>query len=582
MYQAILRHFIPQTLKTRLFAVFMLFIFIPFSLLNIRNYNRIESSLETQLGYQCSSQLGQIRSEIEELKGLVFKAAIRLSQENELKEAIRLGEASDGSTPQGEKLLLSRQINGILPVFEPYSNLFQFTIADLDSVHYSTAQADISASTEALAQDLVNRHKAYIWTHSEGANMKLTLTLLVKEGDPAAGIIRVDFDYIGWLKARVSYFPIQQHLFIMDEAEHVLSGTSPGMSPPPSDVINQLREMSPRPEYTIDNKTRNLITVASIPSMNWYLVGSVPLEVFFGDLPKVKIEYFISFLILACLFIFITFLTVSTLTRPLLLMQRKMSELVQKKLFHSRLAEDRFSGEMLGLAKTFNRMTADLERLIEQMRIEERQKEALRFQMLMSQMNPHFLLNTLNAIKWNAYQHQDQATYEMCKSLGVLLETGLNTDLELLHLKDEIHLVKAFAYIQNFRFNGRFQIAYEYDDSLQYGLIPKLSLQPLVENAIHHAFHEEQEDCRIIVRAVSLGNKLVLEVEDNGTGVSITRAETPDSRRKRGIGLYNLRERLKLLFRGEASFELIQTAGKGTLARIRMPLLISQPYEQGE
>ncbi|WJH33441.1 histidine kinase [Paenibacillus sp. CC-CFT747] len=131
-------------------------------------------------------------------------------------------------------------------------------------------------------------------------------------------------------------------------------------------------------------------------------------------------------------------------------------------------------------------MVSDLSGLLQKLKAEERQKEAVRYHMLLSQMNPHFLLNTLNVVKWNALSKGDEDTAGICVSLGTLLETSLNEETDLIHLKTERGLTEAYVSIQAFRYEQAFDIQWEYESRLEYALVPKLSLQPLVENAIFH------------------------------------------------------------------------------------------------
>ncbi|MGV2795007.1 HAMP domain-containing protein, partial [Clostridium perfringens] len=131
-------------------------------------------------------------------------------------------------------------------------------------------------------------------------------------------------------------------------------------------------------------------------------------------------------------FMLVTYAIVSSILRPLRQLQRKMTQITDQYM-HLHLQESKYKGETRELARSFNQMPDDIRKLIATLRAEERQKEALRFQILMSQMNPHFLLNTLNTLKWNARSQGDAGTYEICQNLGGLLECGLNTEVDLVH-----------------------------------------------------------------------------------------------------------------------------------------------------
>src|SRR5690606_3652454 len=144
------------------------------------------------------------------------------------------------------------------------------------------------------------------------------------------------------------------------------------------------------------------------------------------------------------LFIAITLMIASTVTRPLSHLQNKMKDVVGKSL-KIRLPQDTYRGEILDLTRTLNSMLDDMSGLIQRLKEEERQKEAVHFQMLLAQINPHFLLNTLNTMKWIAIRKKNEDIEEICVSLGKLLEMSLNSEIDMIHLKDELELVQAYV-----------------------------------------------------------------------------------------------------------------------------------------
>lgn len=224
-------------------------------------------------------------------------------------------------------------------------------------------------------------------------------------------------------------------------------------------------------------------------------------------------------------------------------------------------------------------MLDDMNVLIQQLKSEERQKEAVRFQMLLSQMNPHFLLNTLNIIKWLAIRREVPEISDISISLGKLLETSLNSEKELIFLQEEIELVEAFILIHRYKDDKSISVKYEIDEGLEYALLPKLSIEPLVENAIIHGLAYREQGGVVQLMVKSDGQQLYIEVKDNGVGLK--EAANPKRRHKRkGIGLQNIQERLRLLFREKSSFH-IESNDMGTTVSFHVPLLVSPPYLGG-
>jgi len=184
-------------------------------------------------------------------------------------------------------------------------------------------------------------------------------------------------------------------------------------------------------------------------------------------------------------------------------------------------------------------------------------------------------------MKWIGLRNKNEEIVEICLSLGKLLETSLNSEVDLIHLRDEIELTKAFIYIQQVRYSNSFEVEFSYEEDIQYALVPKLSLQPLVDNAIRHGIAQLDEGGRIFIRMGLQENnpgQLVLEVEDNGIGIEKSIQLRKDGRKRPGIGLANVRERLRLLFKDQAALETV-VLEQGTLIRMILPFLLSEPYE---
>jgi sensor histidine kinase YesM len=300
-----------------------------------------------------------------------------------------------------------------------------------------------------------------------------------------------------------------------------------------------------------------------------YLVNRIPTESIFNEINQQRNRFFLTLLILTIVFAFISLGISYTITRPLGNLQKKMAKIAVDNI-KVLLPEKNSSGEVLELIRSFNKMLLDLNVSIEQSKKLERQKEGLRFQALIAQMNPHFLLNTLNNIKWLALREGAQDVADICIALGKVLETSLNLEVDLVTLETEIELVQAYISIQEFRFDKEFDITYEFDEQLNETLIPKLCLQLLVENTISHGFSTMEDGHGLIyIRSYLKDNKVTLEVQDNGIGFEAAQ-HLNNARSRKGIGISNLKERMRLLFGAEASFEVIRLP-KGALVRLTFP-----------
>ncbi|MGB8635113.1 MAG: histidine kinase [Rhodanobacteraceae bacterium] len=185
-------------------------------------------------------------------------------------------------------------------------------------------------------------------------------------------------------------------------------------------------------------------------------------------------------------------------------------------------------------------------------------------QNLRAQLQPHFLFNTLNTVA--SLMHYDpDAADRMLNRLSELLRLSLKeSDKPMVSLKQEIAFVAAYLEIEQIRFENRLIVTWAIPEDLRARSIPSFILQPLVENAIKHGVAPRASGGRIVIRAYTDNDALMLEVEDDATEALLCQKGF-------GIGLSNTRTRLETLFGMRQKLELIRTA-QGTIARIRLPL----------
>jgi two-component system sensor histidine kinase YesM len=541
-------------------------------MLELNNYKKIEKLYETRMSEQSGYQLAQIKESFADLRSLIYKTAITLDN-NPAIAAAAAGQGGDLS--QKSASLIRTSFNEMKNLFSKDSLYIQYTwitaggnVID-DSTEKQTSLEDIY-KWHPLAKKVLSGEEALQWDLNRGVS-KDYYSMYMKMSEGSTLIIQ--FRLNEWMKSMAANFIFQQGFFLMHPDGEIVTQTIPGMRLPEG-RLDLLKS-----EKSFYAPTHNsLVHSLLLPSANLYLIGQTDLEPFFGDIRHIKMQFFLTFSILLLIFMLILFIVLSLLMKPLQLLKKKMSDVVRTQ-FKTSIRTENYRGEILELAQAFNQMVKEINEQLQSLKREERQKEANRFQMLQTQMNPHFLLNTLNNIRWHAYKNKDSTITDICVSLGKILESSLNNDADLIHLHEELSLIQAYVQIQNFRYSGGIHVQYEIDEKLTYALVPKLTLQPLVENSIQHGFAERDYGGTIIIRAYRDQGTLILGVEDDGTGIRETPAPVRPGKKK-SIAINNLRERLFLLYKTNASLDLV-SGPQGTLVRIVVPLLISEPYQEG-
>ncbi|QZA33263.1 sensor histidine kinase [Hydrogenibacillus sp. N12] len=242
------------------------------------------------------------------------------------------------------------------------------------------------------------------------------------------------------------------------------------------------------------------------------------------------------------------------------------------------LAEGRFDLPTLrpeGLEETktlmhaFNHMKEKLQlmfKTMEENAAKDRLLRDMQLKILQQQINPHFLFNTLNMLSKSAFLEGAERTSDLIAAVADLLRYDLDHREEAVPLRDELHHIRNYAEILEARF-GREKVSFsfEIDDALTDLLVPKLILQPLVENAYFHGIEGLGRPGEIHVRLYRRNGSAVIEIRDNGRGME------PDSSR-RGLGLSNVRDRLALFYDGQAKMELQSRPEAGTTVILVLPL----------
>lgn len=581
----LIRLLVPQKLKYRLFTAFVCLILLPFCALNLYNYQRIETLVQKKISQQSHYQLEQMYRTLEDQISIAFKTLIFLQQDDTVRSVLIHPEQRNELE---NKRLMENIFKNLNNSFFLYNPSVYFMILDLDESVYTSYPPKVALIYKDLRNNpgfnrsLMNT-SSYHWVPNDGnyvlrdvstsAYLLSLYAYLEDTQNQTYGMARISIDYSYWLRSIHKQSDLQQQYFLITR-----SGENISQSVQDSLLAEEVKARiaeHPGQQYFIDKASNSLINYIYVESLDWYIVNRIPLSVLFVEIEGLKQQYFLTFFALTGIFLMITLVISTTITRPLSHLQNKMKAAVQKNL-KIRLPEHKFSGEILDLTRSFNTMLDDTNLLIQKLKAEERQKEAVHFQMLLAQTNPHFLLNTLNTIKWMAIRENNEDITNMTLSLGRLLEASLNTDKDLIHLKDELELVQAYVHIQQFRYRHKFDVTYHYEEDILYALVPKLSLQPLVENAIVHGVTALPGNGLIQIVLRRDGPKLIVEIKDNGVGMEQAGMNrTP--RKRPGIGLSNIKERLRLLFRGEGSLEVLSSS-EGVMVRFTIPFLLSTPY----
>lgn len=244
--------------------------------------------------------------------------------------------------------------------------------------------------------------------------------------------------------------------------------------------------------------------------------------------------------------------------------------------YNSRAKEEGI-GELKSLSANFNIMADKLQKQMEEIRQNEREKQKMEKKLLQSQINPHFLYNTLDSIIWMIRSEEYEGAGEMVSSLAKFFRISLSQGKDMIPLGKELEHATSYLKIQNIRFKDKFDFKVEADPKLMKYLIPKLSIQPLLENAIYHGMEGMYEDGEIIISVYEEEETIKIDVVDNGLGMTedkleyIMHHQVVSSKRGSGIGVRNVHERIQLIYGKQYGITITSELDEGTTATITIP-----------
>lgn len=210
-----------------------------------------------------------------------------------------------------------------------------------------------------------------------------------------------------------------------------------------------------------------------------------------------------------------------------------------------------------------------------------KKKADMEFQILQAQINPHFLYNTLDSIKWLAVIQNVHNISSMTNSLINLLKYNISRNNKTVMLSEELESVKNYVNIQKYRYGDIFEVTYDVNEDLLEYRILKFILQPIVENAIFHGFENMEGNCLIKIIARKKDEYLIIEIIDNGIGITNERLEDIQSPNKdkgkfSGIGLRNIEERIKLYFGEKYGLTIDSKLHEGTHVSLFLPIISNE------
>lgn len=323
-------------------------------------------------------------------------------------------------------------------------------------------------------------------------------------------------------------------------------------------------------------KKERVVTVKTMGYTGWKIIAVAPVEELSGSL--VDNRFLLWFLTVAVIIalILINIYISSRITTPLRRLERAVSKIEQDINFIEIPQEGTY--EIRHLATALTNMTNTMRILMDDI---VKQQETIReteMMALQSQINPHFLYNTLDSTVWMIESGRYEGAVTMITSLARFFRISLSKGRSIISLEEELEQVRNYLMIQEIRYKNKFTYSITLDPMIKNAATMKLIVQPMVENAIYHAMDYMYEEGEIRISAYPIEDGIYIDVEDNGPGMTEQQVEAlkkgklaNQNNRGSGLGFQNVRQRIKLFYGKSYGVEVISEPDEGTTIRIHIP-----------
>lgn len=321
---------------------------------------------------------------------------------------------------------------------------------------------------------------------------------------------------------------------------------------------------------------KNLVAFSYIKDTDWYLVSTIPYSYLNSELHNISWQIAVVCVITVLFCAMMSFLISRSIVLPL---NKLIQQMKQAKTGELAVQTTDYKKDEVGyLQQNYNNMIVKIGTLMEQNQREQTEKREFEIQMLQAQITPHFLFNTLNSLRWAAKMSQAESVSDGIGALARLLKNTILNTSETVSIQTELKNIDDYATIQKIRYGTFFDIQYDIPDEIAKDMILKFLLQPIVENAIIHSHEGIDRHVLIRITGKKEENQITLSVSDNGRGMDEQTVQTILNSRRgtnsnlTGIGIGNVRDRIKLCYGENYGLKLESKPGEGTTVTIIIPV----------
>ena len=580
-----IRRFFSESLHHRLILYFMLLMMIPISVAGTLIYRASDVRISDSALALAEEVVGKTGENLEAVLLDMQSAATQVAEDHTVQ--ILLAKLQESEKAEDSVILeldaRLKQIAGMYAGLDGvYICLDDFTVAK--SRYYAVRDEHKALPMTMEQYEVIRNHEDIQWIVSDEGSLvadnmgnavlsAARLLPLSSTGQPC-GIVVVEVRQSYLKQIFDKKLGESGTIFLMSARSNIALLPAAASDEIVSDAVNQIRRTD-RKAATISLHDR-VIFYVPLSLSEWTAIGVVMKQSLRGDSQEILTLFVITVLMTLLLTIFVSGSLADYELRPIRRIQTYIKDMENGE-FGKPLPSMR-SDEIGSLAENTQEMSEKIGELLETVKTEQKRMRTAEFKALQAQINPHFLYNSLDSINWLVRKGNTEKAIEMISALTTFFRIGLSKGRDIITVREELEHVRSYLVIQKIRYENQFEYSFYVDPETENYFVPKLMLQPLVENALYHGIKLCDRKCILMIQVLSHGDRIEIEVLDNGAGMD---AETLESVRKamehkgenraNSYGVVNVNDRIQILAGQEYGLRLTSEKGVGTSARIVLP-----------
>lgn len=584
--------FVKRSLTWKYFIAFFSMIMVPILVMGVIVYNHYKDILLENSSRRTVQILNQTATGIDNHARSMSMTLSALGNDRELLESLSRWKQS---TNMLDRYSISQVIDSYLKRTSNYLtevNVVAFYFEDGGIYYYGSVPVQDEQSvreSDWYARTLENNHKVNIIDSLESISNKnsgkyyVSAALSPQSDDKTSG---VELIYISTITNVLDVFQnssdeyLVSDILILDKQEEIIFSQQKSAIGNTYYEISNLMEKVDEKERTIleviDNQ-EYMITSSNVAKTEWTIFYLTRISDAIAELNVISRGAVGFLIIILCLFATFSVYFLRNIVIPIKKLIATM-KIVEDGNFDTSI-EVRSNDELYQLGNAFNRMVKKIQNLIVERNLKEKEKNEAEMDALQSQINPHFIANTLSTIRFMAMIAKVDNVKEMTEAFINIVASSFNRDSRFHTIETEMNVLKSYIHIMQVRHGNQFVVRFNACDEVKSYYVLKMLIQPIVENAIVHGLSESEGEKIIEIRFKRQDASLLVEVEDNGVGIEeerVSKILNENHRSKRGftgLGIHNVDQRIKLNHGNDFGLSVESELGNYTIFKIRLPLL---------